>query len=118
MRGDGREASSRSRGRIAMHERRHSFANIRLFMHNYEYYENPLITRYASRRMARLWAPQARFTTWRRLWVALAEAEGALGVGISQEQIAALRDQVETIDFRAAEEYERRFRHDVMAHIH
>ena len=87
-------------------------------MSNYDVYDNPLIARYASRRMARLWSPQVKFSTWRRLWVALAEAQRTLGLNISDEQIEALRSQVETIDFAAAEAYERRFRHDVMAHIH
>ena len=84
----------------------------------HEIYENPLTARYAGRRMARLWSAQTKFSTWRRLWVALAEAERALGLKITEEQIAALRAQVETIDFAAANAYERRFRHDVMAHIH
>ena len=83
-----------------------------------EIYENPLTTRYASQRMARLWSAQTKFSTWRQLWVVLAEAERALGLNITEEQIAALRAQVETIDFAAANAYERRFRHDVMAHIH
>src|SRR6516165_5258752 len=83
-----------------------------------EYYDSPLIGRYASRRMARIWSPQARVSTWRRLWVALAEAQRALGLAITQEQIAALRGQIESIDFDTAQGYERRFRHDVMAHIH
>ncbi len=87
-------------------------------MSDYEVYDNPLIRRYASRAMARLWSPQVKFSTWRRLWVALAEAERALGLKISEEQIGALRAQVDTIDFAAAEAYERRFRHDVMAHVH
>ena len=87
-------------------------------MSNYEIYDNPLITRYASRRMARLWSPQEKFSTWRRLWAELAEAERALGLNISAEQVDAIRSQIETIDFAAAEAYERRFRHDVMAHIH
>ena len=56
-----------------------------------EIYENPLTSRYAGRRMARLWSAQTKFTTWRRLWVALAEAERALGLNITEEQIAALR---------------------------
>jgi adenylosuccinate lyase len=84
----------------------------------HEIYENPLIKRYAGRRMARLWSAQTKFSTWRRLWVALAEAERALGLNITEAQIAALRAQVDTIDFDKAEAYERRFRHDVMAHIH
>jgi adenylosuccinate lyase len=87
-------------------------------MTNYEIYDNPLIGRYASRRMARLWSPQVKFSTWRRLWVALAEAQRALGLNISQAQIDGLRSRIETIDFAAAESYERRFRHDVMAHVH
>ena len=81
-------------------------------------YENPLTNRYAGRPMARLWSAQTKFSTWRRLWVALAEAQRTLGLKITEEQIAALRAQVDTIDFDAANAYERRFRHDVMAHIH
>jgi adenylosuccinate lyase len=87
-------------------------------MEDRDVYDNPLIGRYAGRLMARLWSPREKFSTWRRLWVALAEAQRALGLAITEEQIAALRAQVETIDFEAAERYERRFRHDVMAHIH
>ena len=87
-------------------------------MKDYQTYDNPLIERYASRKMARLWSPQVKFSTWRRLWVALAEAERALGLNISEGQIEAMRAKVEEIDFPAAEAYERRFRHDVMAHVH
>jgi adenylosuccinate lyase len=68
--------------------------------------------------MIRLWSPQTKFSTWRRLWVALAESQRALGLAITEEQVDALRAQVEKIDFAAAEAYEQRFRHDVMAHIH
>ena len=87
-------------------------------MDDRDVYDNPLIGRYAGRRMARLWSPRAKFSTWRRLWVALAEAERALGLAITDEQIQALRGAVEAIDFDAAARYERRFRHDVMAHVH
>jgi adenylosuccinate lyase len=87
-------------------------------MDDHEFYDNPLINRYASRSMARLWSPQLKFSTWRRLWVALADAQRALGLAITEEQIAALRDQVDCIDFDVADRYERQFRHDVMAHIH
>jgi adenylosuccinate lyase len=87
-------------------------------MSRYDVYDNPLIGRYAGRRMAQLWSPQSRVATWRRLWVALAEAEQRLGLAISDAQIEALRAQIDSIDFEAAEGYERRFRHDVMAHIH
>jgi adenylosuccinate lyase len=87
-------------------------------MSDHESYENPLISRYASPKMARLFSPQARISTWRKLWVALAEAQQSLGLAITEEQIAALRSQVETIDFAKADAYEKRFRHDVMAHVH
>jgi adenylosuccinate lyase len=87
-------------------------------MNEHYSYENPLIIRYASPEMARLWSPQVKFSTWRRLWVALAEAERALGLSITLEQVDSLRSAVETIDFAAAGAYEERFRHDVMAHIH
>ena len=81
-------------------------------------YQNPLVTRYASRAMAELWSSQRKFSTWRRLCVALAEAERALGLPISETQIVALSAQVDDIDFEAARRYEKRLRHDVMAHVH
>jgi adenylosuccinate lyase len=84
----------------------------------HQIYDNPLIARYASAEMSALWGPQRKFSTWRRLWVALAEAEAELGLPITPEQIAELREKVEEIDFDAAERYERRLRHDVMAHVH
>ena len=80
-------------------------------------YENPLIARYASAQMSELWSPQRKFSTWRRLWVALAEAEAELGLPVSQEQIAELKQHVDDIDFAAAQRHERRVRHDVMAHV-
>ena len=81
-------------------------------------YENPLITRYSSPRMSELWSPQRKFSTWRRLWVALAEAESELGLPISAEQIEQLEARVDDIDFDAVRRYEERLRHDVMAHVH
>jgi adenylosuccinate lyase len=84
----------------------------------HETYENPLITRYASREMALLWGDPRKFGTWRRLWVALAEAEAELGLQITPEQVAELRSAVDDIDFDAANKYERELRHDVMAHVH
>jgi adenylosuccinate lyase len=87
-------------------------------MKDYQTYDNPLIQRYASREMAHLWSPQVKFSTWRRLWVALAEAERDLGLNIADAQIEAMKAAVEDVDFPAAEAYERRFRHDVMAHVH
>jgi adenylosuccinate lyase len=88
--------------------------------------DNPLVTRYASRTMAALWSPQRKHATWRRLWLALAEAEHELGLRaddgttprIRREQLTALAAHLDDIDFAKAEQYERRFRHDVMAHIH
>jgi len=81
-------------------------------------YDNPLITRYASGPMAQLWSAQRKFSTWRRLWVALAEAQQQLGLSITDEQLEQMRANVDNIDFDAAREYEKRFRHDVMAHNH
>jgi adenylosuccinate lyase len=85
---------------------------------SHEFYDNPLIGRYASAAMSRIWGPQRKFSTWRRLWVALAEAEAELGLPITREQIEQLGAHVDTIDFEAANRYERKLRHDVMAHVH
>ena len=84
----------------------------------HEYYENPLISRYASRSMARLWSDQRKFSTWRQLWVWLAQSEQELGLSITDQQLAELESHIETIDFAAAADYEQRLRHDVMAHVH
>jgi adenylosuccinate lyase len=83
-----------------------------------EHYENPLITRYASKEMSLLWSDKKKFTTWRRLWVALAEAEQELGLPVTDEQISELKANVENINMEVANRYERKFRHDVMAHVH
>ncbi|MDZ4819973.1 MAG: adenylosuccinate lyase [Planctomycetota bacterium] len=83
-----------------------------------ELYENPLIARYSSPAMSQLWGAQRKFSTWRRLWVMLAEAEAELGLPITPAQIAELRKHVDNIDFAAANQYERKLRHDVMAHVH
>jgi adenylosuccinate lyase len=83
-----------------------------------DYYDNPLIARYASREMSRLWGPQRKFRTWRRLWVALAEAEAELGLPISEQQLAELRAHVDDVDLELAARYEKQLRHDVMAHVH
>ena len=82
------------------------------------HYENPLISRYASDEMSRLFSPQHKHSTWRRLWIALAEAEAELGLGVTEAQIAELRTHVDDIDFAAAAAYEKQLRHDVMAHVH
>ena len=85
---------------------------------SHDRYENPLTSRYASHEMAALWSEQRKFSTWRRLWVVLAESERELGLPIRQEQIDELAAHTETIDFAAAADYERKLRHDVMAHVH
>ncbi len=89
-------------------------------------YDNPLIGRYASQEMAERWGPQRKFRTWRRLWLALAEAESELGLladdgkspRIRPEQLTELRAHLDDIDLKRAAEHEKRLRHDVMAHIH
>ena len=85
-----------------------------------EIYENPLCGRYASKEMQHIFSPDSKFSTWRRLWVALAESEQELGLAITDEQIAQMREHLQLTDeeYKTAAEYERRLRHDVMAHIH
>lgn len=81
-------------------------------------YQNPLESRYCSDEMLYNFSPEKKFTTWRKLWLALAEIQKELGLDISDEQIKELREQVSKIDFKKADEYEKKFRHDVMAHVH
>lgn len=82
------------------------------------YYQNPLIERYASQEMLSIFSPQKKFSTWRKLWIALAESEQALGLNITDEQIAEMKSNVDNIDFKRAAEFEAKLRHDVMAHVH
>ncbi|MBU0639382.1 MAG: adenylosuccinate lyase [Planctomycetes bacterium] len=81
-------------------------------------YESPLVTRYASSEMIRVWGPQKRYATWRGIWVALAEAQRELGLPITLKQIRAMKRAIDDIDFAAVAKYEQQTRHDVMAHIH
>jgi adenylosuccinate lyase len=81
-------------------------------------YSSPLAERYASQAMLELWSPATRHGLWRRLWLALAEAERELGVAIPEDAILQMRASLDKIDFDAVAAYEKRFRHDVMAHIH
>ena len=81
-------------------------------------YVHPLADRYASKEMLKIFSPQHRFGTWRRLWVALAEAEKELGLPVTDHAIQEMKAGLENFDFDKAAEYERRFRHDVMAHVH
>ncbi len=82
-------------------------------------YTTPLETRYAGREMRELFSAQTKHATWRRLWLALAEAQHELGLAnVTETQLAQMREHLDDIDFARAAEYEARFRHDVMAHIH
>lgn len=81
-------------------------------------YASPLTERYASRAMLELWSPRTRYGLWRRLWLALAEAQHDLGMAIPDEAIEQMRRHLDDIDFETVAAFERRFRHDVMAHIH
>lgn len=81
-------------------------------------YQNPLITRYASKAMSENFSDKKRFTLWRKLWIALAESEMELGLNITESQIDEMKKYAEDIDFGLAEKYEREVRHDVMAHVH
>lgn len=81
-------------------------------------YENPLITRYASREMAHIFSDDMKFRTWRRLWIALAEAEHEMGLPISQEQIEELKAHADDINYDVAQAREREVRHDVMSHVY
>ena len=81
-------------------------------------YENPLSTRYAGEEMKRIFSADNKFSTWRKLWVALAESEKELGLDITDSQIAQMKEHIYDIDYDRAAEYESRFRHDVMAHVH
>ena len=81
-------------------------------------YDHPLVTRNASPEMAALFSPQTKFSTWRHLWIALAEAERELGADITARQVAAMKRVADNIDFEVAARYEKKLRHDVMAHVH
>lgn len=81
-------------------------------------YENPLITRYASKHMGEVFSDDHKFRTWRRLWIALAECEQELGLSISSEQIEEMKQHADDINYDVAEAQERLVRHDVMAHVH
>ncbi|MDD7289199.1 MAG: adenylosuccinate lyase [Evtepia sp.] len=81
-------------------------------------YESPLASRYASREMLYIFSPDKKFTTWRRLWIALARAEMELGLPITQAQIDEMEREKDNIDYELAARKEKELRHDVMAHIH
>ncbi|MCA3007490.1 MAG: adenylosuccinate lyase [Phycisphaerales bacterium] len=81
-------------------------------------FDHPLIERYASQEMARLFSPRARHGAWRDLWIALAQAEHELGFPVAAEQIAELKANRDRFDWDAVAKYEKELRHDVMAHVH
>ncbi|MEP6780016.1 MAG: adenylosuccinate lyase [Gemmatimonadaceae bacterium] len=87
-------------------------------MSSHDSYSSPLAERYASPAMLKLWGAQTRYGLWRRLWLALAESQRELGIDIPAEAIQQMREHLDDIDFKGVAEYERRFRHDVMAHVH
>ena len=81
-------------------------------------YQSPLCERYASKEMQSIFSNDRKFSTWRKLWVALAESEQELGLPISDEQIEEMKAQIDNIDYEKARQYESELRHDVMAHVH
>ena len=85
----------------------------------HDIYESPLAARNASAEMLRLFGPAAKFGLWRRLWLALAEGQRHLGLTrVTEQAVAQMREHLDDIDFAAAADWERRLRHDVMAHVH
>lgn len=68
--------------------------------------------------MSYIFSPACKFTTWRKLWLALAVCEKSLGISITDDQVEEMAKNIENIDFKKAEEFERKFRHDVMGHVH
>ena len=81
-------------------------------------YQSPLCERYASKEMQNIFSNDRKFSTWRKLWIALAESEQELGLPISDEQIEEMKAQIDNIDYEKARQYESELRHDVMAHVH
>ena len=81
-------------------------------------YESPLCSRYASEKMQYIFSPDFKFSTWRKLWCALAESEKELGLAITDEQIAEMKAHTDDIDYELEAVYEKKLRHDVMAHLH
>ncbi|KAI2493439.1 adenylosuccinate lyase [Fragilaria crotonensis] len=85
---------------------------------DHQKYEHPLVQRYATKEMSFVWSPAMKFTTWRKLWTALATAEQELGLEITDEQLEEMRSKLFDIDFEFADKKEAEFRHDVMGHVH
>ena len=85
---------------------------------NNDIYVTPLSGRYASSKMNKIWSADSKYSTWRRLWVALAETEKELGIEITDEQIDEMKKNVENIDYEIVSKREKECRHDVMAHVY
>jgi adenylosuccinate lyase len=85
---------------------------------SYERFTSPLASRYASQRMARIFSPAEKVRTWRQIWIALAEAQKELGLGITEDQLHQMRAHADHVNFERAEALEHELRHDVMAHVH
>lgn len=85
---------------------------------NYNSYESPFCTRYASEEMQYIFSADKKFTTWRKLWVALARAEMKLGLPVTEAQVKQLEEHISDIDYDVAAEREKQVRHDVMAHVY
>ena len=83
-----------------------------------EIYVTPLSGRYASKEMNKIWSPSAKYSTWRKLWVALAETEKELGINITDEQITEMKNNVNNIDYDIVAKREKECRHDVMSHVY
>ena len=81
-------------------------------------YVTPLSGRYASSEMNQLWSNDSKYSTWRKLWVALAETEKELGIDITEEQIREMKENVNNIDYDIVSQREKECRHDVMAHVY
>jgi len=88
-------------------------------MSQHNVYQEPLVSRYTSTEMQELFSEQFKFTTWRRCWVALAEAQYELGLKlVTKEMVDELRSHIDDIDYETAAQKEKEIRHDVMAHVY
>jgi len=81
-------------------------------------YVTPLSGRYASKEMNEIWSADSKYSTWRKLWVALAETEKELGINITDEQIKEMKEHITDIDYDVVSKREKECRHDVMAHVY
>ena len=97
---------------------REYFSRIKTMAKDMGIYSSPLVERNASREMAALFGPDKKFSTWRHLWLELARAQQKLGLDISNVQLSEMQKHLDDIDYKKAAQYEKKFRHDVMAHVY